>query len=126
MKTIVISALLMTASLSAVADSTDTQIDNIDQSKGTIVAITERGPHAVDAAHLLAIQHILHPAYKPTFMALENADLSEAESKYHLIKTDLPAFIFVDSKGIEIGRIAAGPLPAVARYVANNSAILND
>jgi len=128
MKTIFMSGAIITAmtvSFSALAAAdADQELAAIDYSKGSVMAITERGPHAVDAAHLLAIQAILHPAYKPEFMALENAELSAAEEKYHLTKTDLPVFIFVDKQGAEVGRIVAGPLTTVGRYVANNSAII--
>ncbi|HSH74024.1 MAG TPA: hypothetical protein VK974_13295 [Methylophilaceae bacterium] len=128
MNTIFMSAILTTvvsSSLSAMAATDiEKELTAIDYTKGTVMAITERGPHAVDTAHLLAIQSILHPAYKPEFMALENAELAQAEAKYHLTSIDLPVFIFVDNKGVEVGRIVAGPLTTVGRYVANNSAQL--
>lgn len=128
MKNFFISSWLITASFSAAAAGTSNQGVEVsaDQSRGKVLAITERGPHAMDAAHLLAIQTILHPAYKPEFLALDSTELSEAEAKYHLTAADLPAFIFVNNAGIEIGRIAAGPLTTVGRYVANNSAIVDN
>ncbi len=127
MKTILLSALFLSTTLSAMADTLEDKPASTlhDASRGTILAITERGPHAVDAAHLLAIQTILHPEYKPEFMALENTELSQAVDKYHLTTADLPAFIFVNKQGAEIGRIAAGSLTTVGRYVANNSAIVD-
>lgn len=127
MKTILISAILNIATTSALAATTDiADIESTSEySKGKILAITERGPHAADAAHLLAIQNILHPAYKPQLMALENGPLREAEDVYHLTQTELPVFIFLNNDGKEIGRIATGSLTAVGKYVANNSAIID-
>jgi len=127
MKTILISALFITASASALAANpaaTD-QDAAIGYSKGKILAITERGPHAVETAHLLAIQNILHPAYKPELMVLENGPLREAEYQYHVTTTEMPVFIFVNNDGAEVGRIATGALTAVGKYVANNSAIVD-
>ena len=130
MKTLFMSGLLLSTTFSAIAADDMTAknagiaAQEINKSRGTVMALSERGPKAVDAAHLLAIQSILHPTYKPQLMALETTELAAAEAKYNVVSTDLPVFIFVDKQGAEIGRIVAGPLTTVGRYVANNSAIL--
>ncbi|HEY3300889.1 MAG TPA: hypothetical protein VGJ90_08975 [Methylophilaceae bacterium] len=120
MKNIIMSGLLVSISMSAFAGSVGEKFSSSDNNKGTLIAVTERGPGAKMAAHILQAQLIQHPAYMPEFLALEGPALDAVMTKYGLTNESLPAYIFVDRRGHELGRIA-GQLPTAARLVANNS-----
>ena len=120
MKKMIMSGLLVSMSMSAFADSVGTKFTSSDNNKGTLIAVTERGPSAKMAAHILQAQLIQHPAYMPEFLALEGPALDAVMTKYGLTNESLPAYIFVDRRGHELGRIA-GQLPTAARLEASNS-----
>lgn len=124
MKKIIMSGLLVSMSMSVFAVAQEGKFSPSDNNKGTLIAVTERGVGTKMATYIMQAQLIQHPAYMPEYLALEGPALNAVMSKYGLTHESLPAYIFVDRRGRELGRIA-GQLPATARLVANNSAQLD-
>lgn len=120
MKKMIMSGLLVSMSMSAFADTVAAKFTSSDNNKGILIAVTERGAGAKMAAYIMQAQLIQHPAYMPEFLALEGPALDAVMTKYGLTNESLPAYIFVDRRGRELGRIP-GQLPTAARLVANNS-----
>jgi hypothetical protein len=122
MKKMILSGLLVSMSMSAFAGSVGAGVGSAsaENNRGTLIAVTERGAGTKMAAYIMQAQLIQHPAYMPEFLALEGPALDAVMSKYGLTNESLPAYIFVDRRGHELGRIA-GQVPTAARLVANNS-----
>ena len=123
-----ISALLISGSASTFTNSErsseNTSVPD-EKDRGKILAITPRGAHAMDTARMLAIQTSLHPYYKPELIALDKHELSLTAERYKLSTQDLPAFIFLNSQGAELGRITAGAMNIVSRDVGHEALPLN-
>lgn len=79
--------------------------------KGVIVVLTERGDVAVDAAYLLASQLDQNPGFKPLFLAEEKEKLDGYMKTLSLPNGSLPAVIFFNKSGKELGRVISA-LPA--------------
>ena len=78
------------------------------QSKnGVIMAITARGKVADDAAYLLVNQLPYNPGYAPLLMAVEKDKLTSYLNELNLSQDDLPALVFFNKSGKEVGRVVA-------------------
>lgn len=115
----VLSTVLVMTSLTASAEDTLEMKDfksNVmakaaGSGKGVIVVLTERGAVAVDAAYLLASQLDQNPGFKPLFMAEEKERLDGYMKTLSLPNGSLPAVIFFNKSGKELGRVVSA-LPA--------------
>jgi len=74
---------------------------------GVIMAITARGKVAADAAYLLANQLPYNPGYAPLLMAVEKDKLNRYLGELKLSNEDLPALVFFNKSGNEVGRVVA-------------------
>ena len=74
---------------------------------GVIMAITARGKVAADAAYLLANQLPYNPGYAPLLMAVDKDKLNGYLGELKLSNDDLPALVFFDKSGKELGRVIA-------------------
>ena len=74
---------------------------------GVIMAITARGKVAADAAYLLANQLPYNPGYAPLLMAVEKDKLNSYLGELNLSNDDLPALVFFNKSGNEVGRVVA-------------------
>ena len=74
---------------------------------GVIMAITPRGKVAADAAYLLANQLPYNPGFAPLLMAVEKDKLNRYLGELKLSNDDLPALVFFNKSGKELGRVVA-------------------
>ena len=74
---------------------------------GVIMAITARGKVAADAAYLLANQLPYNPGYAPLLMAVDKDKLNGYLGELNLSNDDLPALVFFNKSGKELGRVVA-------------------
>ena len=78
-----------------------------ESNNGVIMAITPRGDVAVDTAYLLANQLSSNPGFTPLFMAVEKDKLKGYLGALKLSNEELPALVFFDKSGRELGRVVA-------------------
>lgn len=122
-------ALLMLASLSALAEPATELHATVaskaaESDKGVIVVLTERGDTAVQAAYLLSAQLEQNAGYKPLLMAAEKDKLTGYMNALSLSKTSLPAVIFFDKTGKELNRvISVKPATKMKLSLLSNSVI---
>lgn len=74
---------------------------------GVIMAITARGKVAADVAYLLSNQLSYNPGYAPLLMAVDKDKLNGYLGELNLSNDDLPALVFFDKAGKELGRVVA-------------------
>jgi hypothetical protein len=74
---------------------------------GVIMAITPRGKVAADAAYLLSNQMPYNPGYAPLLMAVDKDKLKGYLGELKLSNEDLPALVFFNKSGKELGRVVA-------------------
>ena len=74
---------------------------------GVIMAITARGKIAADSAYLLASQLPYNPGFAPLLMAVDKDKLNRYLGELKLSNDDLPALVFFDKSGKELGRVVA-------------------
>jgi len=74
---------------------------------GVIMAITARGKVAADAAYLLASQLPYNPGFAPLLMAVDKDKLNRYLGELKLSNDDLPALVFFNKSGKELGRVVA-------------------
>ena len=74
---------------------------------GVIMAITPRGKVAADAAYLLANQLPYNPGFAPLLMAVDKDKLNRYLGDLKLSNDDLPALVFFNKSGKELGRVVA-------------------
>lgn len=102
------SAFAMAGSATAGDDLQASVLAKAAESKnGVIMAITARGKVAADAAYLLANQLPYNPGYAPLLMAVDKDKLNGYLDKLNLSKDDLPALVFFNKSGRELGRVVA-------------------
>ena len=109
----VLSTVLVTTSLTAKAGDTFDMMDfkstvmakAASSNKGVIVVLTERGDVAADAAYLLVTQLAQNPGYKPLLMAEAPEKLDAYMKTLSLPSGSLPAVIFFNKSGKELGRV---------------------
>jgi len=78
---------------------------------GVIVAVTERGNMAEEAAWLLSAQVVRDNSYAPLLVVLDHGNRSQVFNSLKLRENSLPALIFYNRKGGEISRVI-GTLPS--------------
>ena len=75
--------------------------------RGVIMVITPRGDVAVDAAYLLANQLASNPGFVPLLIAAEKDRLNAYLNTLKLSNEELPAVVFFDKSGKQLGRVVA-------------------
>ncbi len=78
-----------------------------ESTKGVIMVLTERGPVAAQAAYMLATQIKQNEGYLPLLMVADKEKVSGYMSALSLPAASLPAMIFFDKSGKELGRVVA-------------------
>ncbi len=73
--------------------------------KGVIVVLSKRGGIAADAAYLLVLQLKQNPGFVPLLMAEEPEKLEGYMKILSLPNGSLPAVIFFNKSGKELGRV---------------------
>ncbi len=73
--------------------------------KGVIMVVSDRGAVAADAAFLLSEQVAHNPGYLPLLMVPLESQVKTYAEELGLDKQALPAIIFYDKSGNEIGRV---------------------
>ena len=71
------------------------------------MAITPRSDVAVNAAYLLANQLPSNPGFKPLLVVAEKEKLQGYMSALKLSNNDLPALVFYDKSGKQVGQVVA-------------------
>jgi|EndMetStandDraft_4_1072995.scaffolds.fasta_scaffold153862_2 hypothetical protein len=82
--------------------------------KGVIVVISERGDVAVDAAYLLSAQLKQNPGFVPLLLVPEQEKLEGYMRTLALPRESLPAVIFFNKSGKELGRVIGAQPTAVS------------
>lgn len=77
----------------------------VDSKKGVIVVLSDRGEIAADAAFLLSAQLKQNPGFSPLLVVPERDKLQGYMKTLALQSQALPAVIFFDKSGKEIGRV---------------------
>lgn len=72
---------------------------------GVIMAVSERGNKASEASYLLYHQLDHNPGFKPLLMVPVASELNASLQALALSKETLPALIFYDKAGKEMGRV---------------------
>ncbi len=75
--------------------------------KGVILVLTERGPIAAEAAYMLLAQLKQNEGFAPLLMAVDESKVAGYMSALALPTASLPAVIFFDKSGKELGRVVA-------------------
>lgn len=75
--------------------------------RGVIMVITPRGDVAVDAAYLLVNQLASNPGFVPLLIAAEKDRLNTYLNTLKLSNEELPAVVFFDKSGKQLGRVVA-------------------
>ena len=75
--------------------------------KGVIMVLTERGDVAAEAAYMLSAQLKQNQGYLPLLMVADKDKISGYMNALSLPKASLPAMIFFDKSGKELGRVVA-------------------
>ena len=75
--------------------------------KGVIMVLTERGDVAAEAAYMLSTQIKQNEGYLPLLMVADKEKVPGYMSALSLPAASLPAMIFFDKSGKELGRVVA-------------------
>lgn len=75
--------------------------------KGVILVLTERGPVAAEAAYMLLAQLKQNEGFAPLLIAVDESKVAGYMSALALPTASLPAVIFFDKSGKELGRVVA-------------------
>ena len=75
--------------------------------KGVIVVLTERGPKAAEAAYMLAMQMKQNEGFLPLLMVADKSKITGYMNALSLPAASLPAVIFYNKSGQEMGRVIA-------------------
>lgn len=75
--------------------------------KGVIVVLTERGPEAAEAAYMLATQIEQNKGFLPLLMVADKSKMAGYMNALSLPAASLPAVIFYNKSGQELGRVIA-------------------
>ncbi len=81
--------------------------------KGVIMVLTERGEVAAEAAYMLAAQLKQNDGYLPLLMVADKEKVTGYMSALSLPTASLPAMIFFDKSGKELGRVVATKRAAI-------------
>lgn len=85
--------------------------------KGVIMVMSNSGNVAAESAYLLSEQLSHNPGYLPLLMVPKAAQINAYANQLGLSEETLPALIFYDKAGVEIGRvIGAGAKPVATRH----------
>ncbi|HEY8118404.1 MAG TPA: hypothetical protein VIE91_04130 [Methylophilaceae bacterium] len=117
-RTTLLAALSITFAVNAVAAEPIVTTDSQSLNKVLVVAVTEPGVVASDTAWLLSNQ-ALDGREIPILMVLKPETRVSTLNSLKLTASDLPALIFLDSNGNELGRVV-GAAPAVKVFEKNN------
>ncbi|HZV97462.1 MAG TPA: hypothetical protein VFF74_00585 [Methylophilaceae bacterium] len=93
-----------------------------DSKKGVIVVLSDRGDIAADAAFLLSAQLKQNPGFAPLLVVPERDKLQGYMKTLALPSQALPAVIFFNKSGKEIGRVV-GAKPVDAKAHLTQAAI---
>ena len=111
---ILVSALLTVGALTVFAKTSPTfdihtsVISKAAQSeKGVILVLTGRGAIAAYAAYMLSMQIKQNEGFAPLLMAVEDEKLAGYMTALALPAASLPAVIFFNKSGKELGRVVA-------------------
>lgn len=107
------STLFVVTSLTATAETPAVNSDfkssvmakAAESQKGVIVVLSDRGEVAADAAYLLSAQLKQNPGYMPLLLVPEREKLESYMRTLALPRDSLPAVIFFNKSGKELGRI---------------------
>ncbi len=103
-----VGALTVFAKTSPTFDIHTSVISKAAQSeKGVILVLTERGPIAAEAAYMLLAQLKQNEGFAPLLMAVDESKVAGYMSALALPTASLPAVIFFDKSGKELGRVVA-------------------
>ena len=108
-----LSILLAVTSLTAIAEAQAVHSDfkssvmakAAESQKGVIVVLSDRGEVAADAAYLLAAQLKQNPGFVPLLLVAEHERLEGYMRTLALPRESLPAVIFFNKSGKELGRV---------------------
>lgn len=117
-----LSAVLAVTSLTAIAEDPAVNSDfknsvmtkAAESQKGVIVVISDRGDVAVDAAYLLSAQLKQNPGFVPLLVVPEREKLEVYMKTLALSRESLPAVIFFNKSGKELGRVIGAQPTAVS------------
>jgi hypothetical protein len=103
-----LSALTVIAKTSPTFDIHTSVVTKAAQSeKGVIMVLTERGPIAAEAAYMLLAQIKENEGFAPLLIAAEKDKVAGYMSALSLPEASLPAVIFFNKSGKELGRVVA-------------------
>ncbi len=103
-----VSALTVLAKTSPTFDIHTSVVSKAAQSeKGVILVLTERGPVAADAAYMLLAQVKQNEGFAPLLMVADKEKVGGYMQTLALPKASLPALIFFNKSGKELGRVVA-------------------
>ena len=103
-----VSALTVIAKTSPTFDIHTSVISKAAQSeKGVIFVLTERGEVAAEAAYMLSAQMKQNEGFLPLLMVADKDKVASYMSALALPTASLPAVIFFDKSGKELGRVVA-------------------
>lgn len=111
---IVVSTLLAVTALTVIAKTSPTfdihtsvVTKAAESQKGVIMVLTERGDIAAQAAYMLSTQIKQNEGYLPLLMVADKERIGGYMSALSLPAASLPAMIFFDKTGKELGRVVA-------------------
>ena len=90
--------------------------------KGVILMLTERGPIAAEAAYMLATQLQQNEGYAPLLMVADKDKVAGYMSALALPTASLPAMIFFNKSGKELGRVVA-PKTATIKSIQSQARV---
>lgn len=103
-----VSALTVLAKTSPTFDIHTNVVSKAAQSeKGVILVLAERGPAAADAAYMLLAQVKQNEGFAPLLMVADKEKVGGYMETLALPKASLPAVIFFNKSGKELGRVVA-------------------
>ena len=103
-----VTALTVIAKTSPTFDFHTSVVTKAAQSeKGVIVVLTERGPVAAEAAYMLATQVEQNDGFLPLLMVADKSKIAGYMTALSLPAASLPAVIFYNKSGQELGRVIA-------------------
>lgn len=103
-----VSALTVIAKTSPTFDIHTSVVTKAAQSeKGVIMVLTERGPVAAEAAYMLLAQIKQNEGFAPLLIAAEKGKVTGYMNALGLPAASLPAVIFFNKSGKELGRVVA-------------------
>jgi len=103
-----VSALTVLAKTSPTFDIHTSVVSKAAESeKGVILVLAERGPAAADAAFMLLAQVKQNNGFAPLLMVANKEKIGGYMETLSLPKASLPAVIFFNKSGKELGRVVA-------------------